>query len=213
MNNVHLQDQIFRGMGCAARAIGVLCNAYRPTLPVDPLAPQNRFLQLSAAFSAQDYAFRRAGLPGQAAWYCICDTAYLSAGDYLAEVETDRVWFIGELQPLLPVVCVLTNRTVSISRPASYNVAGLSSYGGGTAPTPVVSAYPVSLLHGGELRGPSMLPSEPRLSGAIMLFPPTANVTLYRGDMITDDLGRSFIVGQAEENSLGWRLELKQGAV
>lgn len=212
MNNSSLQDQIYRGMGTAARAIGISCNAFRPTSPAEPLAPENRFLQLDVAFNAQDNTFRRAGLASQAAWYCICDSAYLKPGDYLSEVLSNRIWFIGAIQPLLPVVSILTNRTVSISRPAGYNLPGLNAYGGGETSSPIASNFPVSLLHGGDLRGPATIPSDARLGGAIMLFPPLSGMELYRGDIVNDDIGRSFIVGQAEQNSLGWHAELKQAA-
>ena len=210
MDAEKLQDRISRGMGTAARAMGVTCNAFRPVGAQQPLAPGNRFLQLNAAFNAQDTLFRRAGMPAQAAWYCVCDAAYLLPGDYLVELTSERIWFIGALQSLLPVLCVLTNRTIDVTRPATYRVAGLNGYGGGEAATPIVSDFPVSLLHGSETRGPQAIPSDTRIGGAVALLPPIPNVCFCRGDIMTDDLGRSYVASQVEQNMIGWRIELRQ---
>jgi hypothetical protein len=212
MNGAALQDLIARGMGTAARAIGVVCNAYRPSSAADPLASGNRFLQFSAAFNARDPSFAAAGLPANVVWYGVFDSAYLLPGDYLVEQVSGQTWFVAALQNLLPATCVLTNRVLSVTRPATYAVAGVNAYGGGSVPTSVISGFPANLLHGGSGHNASVIPADPRLADAVALLPTIANTVFARGDAITDDLGRNFMVGQAELNDLGWRLDLRQAA-
>jgi hypothetical protein len=105
-NGTRLQDIIAQGLGTAARAIGVLCDAFRPSEGANPLASVNRFLQLSAAFNPRDPGFRNAGLPGNAVWYGVFDSAYLVPGDYLVEQVSGRIWFVAALQSLLPATCI-----------------------------------------------------------------------------------------------------------
>jgi len=212
MDGTALQDLIARGMGTAARAIGVLCNAYRPSTTTDPLASGNRFLQLSAAFNARDPSFAAAGLPANAVWYGVFDSAYLLPGDYLVELVSGQIWFVAALQNILPATCVLTNRVISVNRPATYAVAGVNAYGGGSVPTSVITGFPANLLHGGSGHGAGVIPADPRVADAVALLPTIANAVFARGDAVTDDLGRSFVVGQAELNDLGWRLDLRQAA-
>jgi hypothetical protein len=212
MDGTILQDLIARGMGTAARAIGVVCNAYRPAGSADPLAPGNRFLQLSAAFNPRDPGFGAAGLPANAVWYGVFDSAYLLPGDYLVEQVGGRTWFVAALQNLLPATCVLTNRVIGVSRPATYALAGVNAYGGGSAATSVVAGFPANLLHGGSGHSAGVIPADPRVADAVALLPVIANTVFARGDAMTDDLGRNFVVGQAELNDLGWRLDLRQAA-
>ena len=213
MNGALLQDRIFRGLGTAARAIGVLCDAYRPTGAADPLAPANRFLRLSAAFDAQDAQFRKAGLPGDPVWYGVFDAAYLRAGDYLVEAGPNgRSWFVAALQNLLPPLLVLTNTVVSVTRPGAGVRPGAGSYGGGGIAAAVITGFPASLLHSGSPHGAAAIPADARPSGATALLPPAPGVNFARGDMLRDALGRSFVVGLPELNALGWRLELRQAA-
>jgi hypothetical protein len=214
MDGVVLQDCIARGLGHAGRAIGVLCDAYRPSGTDAPLDSGNRFLCLSAAFNARDPTFRNAAGANDAVWYGVFDSAYLLAGDYLVERLTGRTWFVAALQNLLPPTCVLTNRVLTVTRPSSgaAAIAGVNAYNGGGAAAAVVGGFPASLLHGGASRGTSAIPADARAGGAVALMPPIAGVVFARGDLVGDDLGRNFVVGEAEENGLGWRLELRQAA-
>jgi hypothetical protein len=213
MDGTRLQDIIAQGLGTAARAIGVLCDAFRPSEGANPLASVNRFLQLSAAFNPRDPGFRNAGLPGNAVWYGVFDSAYLVPGDYLVEQVSGRIWFVAALQNLLPATCVLTNCVLTVTRPSTAGVAGVNAYGGGTGSTAVVAGFPGNLLHGGSSRAPGAIPADARIGEAVALLPAVSAAPFFaRGDLVTDDLGRSFVVSGAELNALGWRLDLRQAA-
>ncbi|MBV9756358.1 MAG: hypothetical protein JO047_04830 [Alphaproteobacteria bacterium] len=219
MDGARVQDLISRGMGTAARMIGVRCDAYRPSDSGNPLAPCNRFLQLTAAFNATDPSFRRGEAYGRPVWYGVFDSAYTGPGDYLVECGGARRWFVAAQAPLLPVVCVLTNRIVSFHRPAGPSAAGINSYGGvqRTELVPLLINWPASILAGGTgEREPAELPSDVRLGGYSVLLPaaitrgcPVANALLRTDDLMNDDLGRTYVVSSAELSELGWRLLVK----
>lgn len=220
MDAARVQDLISRGMGIAARMVGVLCDAYRPSGIANPLAPVNRFLRLTAAFNAEDPSFRRAQVYGKPVWYAVFDSAYTVPGDYLVECGGTRTWFVAAQPTLLPVVCVLTNRVVSFYRPAGPVAAGINGYGGvqRTELMPLLVGWPANVLAGGTgEREPAELPSDVRLGGYSVLLPApaakpgysVAQTVLRTDDLMSDDLGRNYVVSSAELTELGWRLLVK----
>lgn len=209
-------------MGSAARVIGVTCDAYRPAGVADPLRPANRFLRLPAAFNAEDPKFLGAPDYGKPVWYGVFDSAYTRPGDYLVEVGTARTWFVAAQPHLLPIVCVLTNRVVSICRPIGPGLPGATGYGGVNRQSlePLLSNWPASLLAGGVgEREPARLPGDVRVGGYRVLIPVSAATAraqngalpdlLRVDDLMSDDLGRNYVVASAELTELGWRLEVK----
>jgi hypothetical protein len=114
MDVARLQDRINWGRGTAARILGVAAHAYRPLGANDPISKQNRFLRLPAAFYSGEQAVWQANGYGNAVWHGLFDAAYTRPGDYL--IRPDGTWFITDQPPLLPVLCVRTNRLVSLPR-------------------------------------------------------------------------------------------------
>jgi hypothetical protein len=217
MNPDRLQDMIDRGMGRAALKAGRLCNAFRPSGASTPCAPQNRYLQLRAAFNAADPRFVRANAYGHPVWYGVFDSAYTETGDYLVEVETGRTFFIAAQPSLLPNVCVLAERVVSLARPAGPCGFGVQHYGGVQQSTleALLTTWPASMLEGGAgggARYPGDLPSDVRLAAFTVLLPATPAIVLRVEDLLSDDLGRNFVVSSAELSALGWRLGVRQVA-
>lgn len=215
MDGVRLQDLISRGMGTAARQTGVVCNAYRASGSSNPLSAANRFLQLTAAFNAQDPNFRRAQAYGAAVWYGVFDSAYTKSGDYLVELVSGTTWFVAQQPPLLPVVCVRTNRSVSFSRAIGPCAPGVNSYGGVNRQQvqPLLTAWPASVLaDGGSYPRLAELPDDApvRTHDFSVLLPDSGGITLRIDDMMADDVGRNFVVSAAEQSALGWRLSVKQ---
>ena len=206
-----LQDRISRGLGAAARAIGVRTDAYRPSDISDPLAPRNRFLRLHAAFSAADSKFGHPSAYGAALWQGVFDSAYTLPGDYLAQ-ETGT-WFVASQERLLPILCVRANRVVSFSRAAAPTANGVNDYGGVmlTSATPVLTNWPASVLGvGGGGRPEAGLPSDSSIPYWTVLLPAFPGVLLRPSDLMTDELGRTATVSAAELTELGWRLTVKQ---
>ena len=206
-----LQDRIYRGLNAAARSVGAETHAYRPSGPVHPLHPENRFLRLHAAFSARDGSFSQPSKYGDALWHGVFDAAYTQPGDYL--VQGESVWFIAAQHRLLPVLCVLTNRVVSFSRPAAPMATGVNDYGGMITATnaPLLIDWPASVLGAASRGHPDTdLPADVAVPYWDVLLPALPGVVLLPTDLISDDIGRNAVIAAAELTELGWRITARQ---
>jgi hypothetical protein len=210
MHQPHLKDRIARGLGAAARHIGAPYDAFRPTSAYNPLAPGNRYLRLPAAFSAEEASFKRPSGYGHATWFGLFDSAYTQPGDYLSGPA--GTFFIAAQQALLPNLCVLTNRVLTLSRPAAPSVPGINAYGGVLLAnaTALLTEWPASIITAGS-GSPGDLPSDANIPSWTVLLPDTP-VLLRAADLIQDDLGRTYVIGTAEYSALGWRILAKQAA-
>jgi hypothetical protein len=206
-----LQDKIYRALNTAARAVGVETHAYRPSGPAHPLHPGNRFLRLRAAFSGGEGRFTQPSTYGEPLWHGLFDAAYTQPGDYL--VQGKSVWFIAAQQRLQPVLCVLTNRVVSFSRPAAPMVTGVNDYGGMIPATnsSLLIDWPASVL-GAASRGhpETNLPADTAVPYWNVLLPALPGIVLLPADLMSDDIGRNAVIAAAELTDLGWRITARQ---
>ena len=209
-----LVDRVQQGLGRAALRIGVEHDAYRPRAATNPLASANRLVRLYVAFDVPGGGFRRAPSYGEVFWRGIFDAAYTLPGDYIQ--GPSGVYFIALQPPLLPVMCVQTNRVISLSRPAAQTRAGVNSYGGVVRATaaPILRGWPTSIMAVGARPGHDDL-GLPGDGGAGMfaaLLPklPVAVEAPLMADLVTDDLGWTYVVSAAEQTEGGWRLTMRQ---
>lgn len=194
-----------------ARMTGEWADAYRSSDASEPLAPANRFLRLPVLFTGTKGKFERPQGYGDALADGIFDYAYTRQGDYL--VQGDTTWFIAAQLPLLPVLCVRTNRVVSFTRPAAPAVTGVNGYGGVTASgaVPLLTDWPASVIgFSGSGQPTAGLPSDGGVPFWTVLLPASSNIVLMPADLMSDDLGRAAVVAAAELTDLGWRLSVKQ---
>lgn len=205
-----LQDRIDRGRGIAARHIGSAYDAYRTTAAANPMNSVNRYLRLLAAFVPENGSFQKPSGYGRATWLGLFDSAYTRPGDYL--LGPGGTFFIAAQQSLLPVLCVLANRTLTLSRPAAPTLPGMNGYGGTVlaTTTPLLTAWPGSVLTAGT-GSPGTLPGDGNLPSWTILLPVTPAM-LRPADLVQDDLGRTYVIGTAELTALGWRILAKQAA-
>lgn len=209
MDAMTLQDRISRGLGVAARRIGSPHEVFRPSGPLAPLTRDKRLVRLHASFSAEDARFDKPAAYGRAVWWGVFDAAYTQPGDYL--VGAHGTFFVAAQQPLLPVLCVQANRTVSVGRPGAPS-GGVGGYGGvqPAATAPLLLGWPASVL--GVAAGTAgVLPGDGGL-GTVTVLLPSLPVALRTGDLIEDDLGRTLVAGLVEETALGWRLVARHAA-
>jgi len=207
MSNM-LQDRIARASGAAARVVGQPTHAYRPRGVAHPLAAENRILRLPALF----HAGTRAGATprfGAALCQAVLDSAYTRPGDYL--VQGDDVYFIAAQPPFGPVLCVHTNRTITIRRPAAPAAIGANPYQGMDRgqQSELLTGWPASML--GTSRGAapdSGLPDSMAADRWTVLLPLIPGIVLRHGDILADDLGRTGTVQAAESTAMGWRLSV-----
>ncbi len=204
MNGVTLQDKIYRGMGVAARRIGAPCKVYRPAGPANPVVSRNYVITLAAAFSAGDDQFRRADASARPIWWGVFDAAYTLPGDYL--VGAAGTFFVASQMPLLPVQCTKTNRRLTVSRPAPTSLGGYSGMIEGASHV-VLADWPASVL-ALTTRLSGNLPETRFGNWSILL--PVLPVGPCVADVVTDETGRVFVVGSAEQSELGWRLAVRE---
>ncbi len=198
------------GAGMSARHIGLSADAFRPNGPMNPVDKQNRFLRLRAAFLSAKGSEGRTNVYGDALWHGIFDGSYTRTGDYLV-LETG-IFFLASQAPLLPILCVKTNRIISIARPGMQTNTAKNAYGGYTSGSSItlMEAWPASVL--GETRSsPSTtdLPTDQVIPYWNILLPAIDSVILSPGDLITDDLLRTAVISGAELTDLGWRIAAK----
>ena len=211
MDGPILQNLISKGLGVAARKVGSLFTVLRPQSNSTPLSSVNQIIKLYAAFNAEDASFRRVAGYGDAVWWGVFDSLYTRPGDYLtgSDVLGDpQVFFIAGQRPLLPAQCVKTNRVVNVLRTPSPRSGG---YGGMVQETAliVIQDWPASLL-AQSARVSGTLP-ETRYGTWTLLLPSLPENVLV-GDVVSDDIGRTFLVATAEQSDLGWRMIVKQVA-
>lgn len=210
MDGVELQDRFSRGMGAAARALGMPHDLFRPHGTDQPLAGERRVLRLWAAFDLGDPGYRRPR-GYERALRGTFDGDCTAVGDYLQGPR--GVLFIAMLPPLQRPLCVVTNVVVDVLRPAGAEFAGLNDYGGVREPRlrPVLQAWPAELTASGG-GAPGHLPDDAGLGGWSLLLPPTP-APILGSDLVQDGTGRRFLVRSAELTELGWRLQVRQTGV
>jgi hypothetical protein len=205
MNAQKLQDLIAKGSGVSARKLGSPYRVYRPRGANQPTRPQNRVIDICAAFSAEGSGPPQGTDYGQALWWGSFDSSYTQTGDYL--VGGNATYFIARQWPGLPIQCVLTNRVVTIVRPLPATQGNYSGFFASPGEL-VISDWPASLLESGGHNVP-LRPTETRLGNWDLLLPCLPG-SLMAADVVTDDLGGHYVVGSAERSSLGWRVLVRQ---
>lgn len=212
MDGSRIQALIYKGYGKSAQYIGLPFAQYRPSGPLDPVSGSPLNPALLASFNAEDMKYGKPNKYGKPTWYCLADGAQLQVFDYLT--GPDKVYYIAAMQPLLPILAVECNTTISVHRPQlQTEVGGVTDYEGTTAANEIIlmTNFPASVLQGskGE-KGEVVLPGDVRNAWWIVMFP-YAGVMLRSGDIIYDAVGRRYIISSAELTDLGFRLTAIQG--
>lgn len=210
MDGRRLQDRLYLGSGLSARHIGQTADAFRPNGAFKPLDGQNRFLRLPATFVSLSGNDHRTNVYGEVLWVGIFDGSYTRPGDYL--VQLSGTFFVASQAPLLPVLCVKTNRNISIVRPNMQTGIASNAYGGYTSGSSAIlmEGWPASVL--GENRSSASttdLPPDQGIPYWNILLPAIGNVILAPGDLVTDDLDRTAVITGSELTDLGWRINAK----
>ncbi|GAB0115322.1 hypothetical protein [Acidisoma sp. C75] len=210
MDTERLRDRFSYGLGKAALATGEDYTLLRPTGAIDPTDPLNKKLLLKVSLAGQGQGWRPAPAPNEPFWSAMMDTAYTRPGDYLRGPL--GIFFIAAQPPLLPTLCVQTNRAISVTRPDGAAAVGINGYGGvqSSEMMLLLQNWPASVLMGrtGGRRG-GELPDEPGPPLWTVLLPPLPQqvcLTMLPGDILSDETGFSAVITAVEPNALGWRI-------
>lgn len=211
MDGVRLADRLAYGAGCAARRVGFLHDAYRPEGKAGPLDPARRFMRLAVAFvlpGGSVGAPAGFAMPFRQAW---ADWSYLRVGDYLAGPE--GIVLVAAIEPPKPMLVVMTNTVVRLTRPAAPVLPGTNPYGAVTPQTELVLAdgFPASLLRGGlSDRTHDGMPDDTKVPGYAALLPRVPQVCPQVADVLIDPAGARYVVTGVEQVAGLWRLSLVQ---
>ena len=212
MDGATLQAKIYAGYASAALRVGLPCDQYRPLTATNPLNSINKMQTLPASFNAADMKYGKPNLYGKPVWYCLVDGTQVQPGDYIVN-PSGAIWFIAAMQSLLPIVAIDCNRTISMRRAQQTAAAGLVAYNTDVVSdeTVLMTGWPCSILQGtkGE-KNETGLPGDVRTPWMIVLLPQVPGVVIRTSDIILDDLGRRYIVSDAELSDLGWRMTAVQ---
>lgn len=209
-----LRSHVARALGVAASALGGSYAVYRASGPQNPIQSANQISIEPAFFPGPSGNFKNLPGYGQALRQGVLDPTALAVGDYL--VGEAGTFFLAAVMLPIPPLAVICNRVLSLFRPAAPQAAGANAYSSVSTPaaTALLTLWPASILIGGASdRSKPTLPADPRLSGFFALLPTPAaiaSLALAPGDIASDDQGRAYVVGTAEQSVLGWRLNLKQ---
>ncbi len=212
MDGAKLQDKIYKGYGQAAKRIGYPYQQLRPVSAIDAI--NVAALQTLPASFTTNFNYSAPNKYGIATWLGLFDARECTPGDYL--VGHQGTYFIAAMQDTLPIYCVQCNRTISVLRPSMPEGVGAVGYGGDTAATeePLMTNWPASVLQGTKGEANEVkLPGDVRTPWWAILVPAWPGVTLRTSDIITDDLGRRYVISSAELTDLGWRMTAMQAMV
>jgi len=211
MDGIRLADRLAYGAGCAARRVGFMHEAFRPDGPAAPLEAGKRFLSLSVAYVLPGGGWQAPGgfaVPYRQAW---ADWSYLRVGDYLQGPEGTA--FVAMIEPPKPMLVVMTNAVVALSRPGAPILAGANPYGAVLQATMTVllSGFPASLLMGGiGDRTKAGLPDDTKVPGFTALLPVVKDIQPLVADVLATATSQRFVVTAVETIGGVWRLSLIQ---
>ena len=204
-----IEAAIWSGMGIAAASIGFPYQQFRPAGPSQPIggAPLNPGLMVAA--SVHYGKFDTAPAWEKPERFLYLDGTQTQVGDYLVGGPLGTLAVISQ-DPMLPVVGIICNRTLTFRRPAAVASFGaVSGYSGDVAlqETPLLTAWPAYVGTAGHgARSPADLPGDvdmPRLDVRLPMWP---GVVLLNGDVIFDEQGRRYKTISAEGTTLGWKI-------
>jgi hypothetical protein len=165
---------------------------------------------LNAQFTVGPSGFNFDKAPGfkDAAFNALLDGTQTQVGDYL--VGASDTYYVASQEPLLPILCVRCNRTLTLFDPGPAKVYGADTNYGGTSPgneTAVMTAWPASVLFDARGRATEVgLPTDLPSPFFTILLPHLAGVDVRTSMFITDDLDRRYTIAASELTQLGWRI-------
>jgi len=212
MRQREVQAKIGRAAGIVADHLGDVCELYRARGGARPVGDACRVGSKLIYFAVATSQPADLARFGGGAWLATLDGSDVSVGDYF--VGPVGVFFVVACEPLKPVLCVKTTRTVSIFRTMGSMAAGVGSYSGvqRSSMMPLLIEWPVSVL----TQAPGAtdyagLPNAGTSSRTTILLPRLANdlPTPRPGDLAYDDQGFAYSVESSEQSDFGCRLSMR----
>ena len=212
-----IQNRVNKGLRIAASRVGFPFDVFRPGDAMAPLDPLYRMATIKAAFDAStSYAFTKPNGYGQAVWGMLADPDKIAVGDYLTS-DAQGTFFVAAMQPLLPLMAVGCNDTISLLRVTAPQAFGAVDYRVDVVAQerPVFAGWPVSMLRVGTGRrnGDGIPGEEPNAEFSVLL-PIMPGVPAPRaGDVAVNAAGARLSLMYVEASDLGFRMTARLLAV
>jgi hypothetical protein len=211
MDGPKAQDRIYKGYGIAADHIGLPYTIYRSPDGIDPIEPANIVGEINMTHT-NSWTYMNVKKYGDNAWIILADGRELYVGDYL--VSPQRTFFIASMEHLQPILGVMCDRIITISRPKAPDGVGDVGYSGYEDITPATHPVlyqnvPASFLKSsrGE-KNRVALPTDAKMPWYAAYLPYWEAAFLRNGDIITDTNKQQYIVSDNEHTSMGWHLNV-----
>ena len=234
-----IQSKIWLGYGKAAKVLGTPYSFYHQIIPSYMLTSDGHRMQLvdgsgdmvesgslipgsspllgtayqsvNVSLNAEDMKYQRPNKWGKPSWYALFDATGAKAGDYF--VGAQGTFFVAGLQPLLPILAVECNRSVTVLRSQVITQVGASSYSGKTETNEIslMENWPCSILQGpkGE-KDEVNLPGDTRSPWWVVLLPYYSGCRIKTSDVLEDDIGRRLTCSSVEQTDLGYKITAQQ---
>lgn len=215
MDAATIQGKIYRGYGLAAQRTGYAFDWYRPSAPADPISDGNLQGQVNASFTVGPSSFNFERVPNHkdVLFNGLFDATGFQAGDYLVNTSFGT-YFVAQLAPLVPPLCVLCNRVLTISAPGPSKSYGAQPEYMGTTPNnenPLMTAFPAAVLFDARGRAQEVgLPLDLPSPFFSVIMPAWPGIDVRTSMLISDDQDRRYVVSAAERSAFGWRLFAQQ---
>jgi hypothetical protein len=207
MDGEALQALIYKGHKRAAEHAGRVYSHYRAESPISPLEAGNLLGEISCLFAAE----KRFEVPAKykdAVRYLYADGRELQQRDIL--VGPYGTFYVGDMQPNLPMQAVRCNDSVSINRPIYQYGSQIEVIDG----DPIVSACPafrqIKKVDQKPVPASFGATSASTPVGEWFLYIPVDGDLLKQQDIVIDATGRRYTISIIDHTEIGTVLVIRQ---
>lgn len=201
MDAARIQHLIYAGYGKAAIRIGPTYSQYRSASHLNPIQSANLVATLPASFNIGG-AYTGQNKANQLYWQIIADATGFQLGDYLVGPAT---YCVVALDSILPPIALRCTQTLSFSRPAINQSAGLQPYPRPEIDTAYATSIPGVLNVKKETGRPTAgLPGDNALRTFYSAFFYLPDGVVQERDQATDENGNNYQVISAQFGLFGY---------
>ena len=204
MNGTDLQTRIYAGYAKAAAHVGQPYSIYRAETPISPLEAGNLIGEVNCFFAA-DQKFSSVHKYKEPSRYMWADGRELQQLDIL--VGPYGTFFVGDMQPNLPMQAIRCNDSISVNRPTY--VSGVIVDGDLIASAlpcfrqlKKVDQKPVASAFGASTASTPI--------GEWFVYAPIDWTMLKQNDLVIDESGRRYTISTIDPTEIGAVIVIRQ---
>lgn len=204
MNGALVQQRIYAGYAKAAARVGQPYALYRASSPISPVEPGNLIGTVDCLFAAEK-SFQVPSKFKIPTRYLYADGTQLAQRDIL--VGPYGTFFVGDMQPSLPMQAVWCNDVISVGRPVYQGELQLVE-------NPIAIAVPafrqLKKLDQKPVSGAYGASTAATPIGEWFVHVPIEWTLLKQNDIVTDQTGRRYTLSTIDPTEIGTVLVVRQ---